>query len=158
MSDDREWHDELAAARAVPGRLAKATNPFACETPSQSVPCIACKRPTPISGFAWEFAKQASEILLRRGEKVLRIDELTRCGPCADAWHEEHSARYGRVVERTNQAQREANETGRVDAALCDWLRINGHAAWADGIESGAKIWSEKQTKTRPGSGRKGDK
>lgn len=148
MSDEdkQEWHDELAAARRAPGRSGRATNPFETETPARDVPCMGCKRSTRLSGFAWEFAKQASLMLLSKGEQPLRNDEMTRCDACAAAWNKERLGLFETFCEKANKAQHDANTEGRVDEPLVKLMRFYGYRDWADGIEAGAAKFNESQS------------
>lgn len=136
--DEQEWDDEVEAAASAPGRASSPVSAFASETPDRQVVCMDCHCTVTLSGFAWEFAKQASNILVSRGEQPLRNDEMTRCQDCADRWHLRRREWFASYCEKVSNAQCEANTTGRVDEELVAKLREHKQNDWADGIEAGA--------------------
>jgi len=105
----------------------------------REVPCLGCKKIVVLSSAGWDFARQASELLVERGEVPLSDDEMTRCVPCADAWHARRGEKYDELIHKVNKAQKLAKETGRVDPVIVDWLRKNGFVEWAHGLESACK-------------------
>ena len=144
------------ARRSRAGRSSTSSRAFESTTPARDVPCMGCGEPVELSGFAWDFAKQASRVLLDRGEQPLRNDEMTRCRPCADRWTAERAAKFGELCDRVAHAQREANQRGLVDYPLVDWLRKRGMTGWVEGIETGAARKNEGGTKGKGGK-RMGD-
>lgn len=158
MSDEdmQEHADELAAARRVQGRASVAASPFAAAGPERTVECIDCRQPVGLSAFAWQFAKQASEILLQRGEKHLANHEMTRCPPCVEAWQAEMGRRYQHFLDLVNLAQHDANTRGVVNEPLVGQLRHRGFGEWADCIESAAaRFGANVATRGRAGKERK---
>jgi hypothetical protein len=67
-----------------------------------------------LSGFAWALAKQFSNRLIERGEVPLRNDEMTRCQPCGQAWHERTLAAGIALSQKIGDLFQAAKEVGAV--------------------------------------------
>ncbi len=154
--DRDEWDRERAAALRSANRKRAAEGAFVSEAPARQVVCMGCRAPVALSGFAWEFARAASEMLCSKGERPLGNDEMARCDGCAEAWKAERLGLFEQFCDKANKAQHEANAEGRINAELVRLLRFYGYSAWADGIESGANTFNSNQaTKGRAHKERK---
>jgi hypothetical protein len=108
----------------------------ASSTPPREVPCRDCGRQTEISGFALDVAKTASELLMSKGEPPLEYGELTRCADCAEGWQLKQLNTALRISNEVVRIIREVKAGRDLNEAQLDWLRRNGYAQTAEGMEA----------------------
>jgi hypothetical protein len=113
--------------KASPERTGRQSSPFESDEPDREVVCIDCKRPTPITGYAWGLAKVFSEQLIARGEPALANDEMTRCRPCSDAWQAKQLALSHHVSWRINDLVASVKQGGEFKSGPRNWLRDHGY-------------------------------
>jgi hypothetical protein len=115
------------------------------------VVCIDCGKPTTISEFGWELARLASKALVGRGEVPLANNEMTRCQPCAAAWHERENERAQEISRRIGRLFALAKQGQSPPPSAWDWLRKNGYH---EDVKALNAILDRKRNE-KPGKGRR---
>lgn len=135
----------------APARIGKAVRLGASESDAREVPCRDCGTPTMLSGFAWDFAKGASEMLMARGEVPLEAGELTRCAPCGEKWHAKKLETSYRIAERVTELVREVKAGRDLSDEQLYWLRKYGYGDTAEGMDGVMRKRREGGRKGREG-------